>query len=59
MGVVLLVSVTVRCRMLSRIVADSWWVGPTLVAPELLPDLAKARIRGLRNDEIVQDCALE
>ena len=34
MGVVLLVSVTVRCRMLSRIVADSWCVGPTLVAPE-------------------------
>ena len=59
MGVVLLVSVTIQCRVLSRVGADLWWVGPTLVAAELLPDLAKARIRGLRNDEVVQDCALE
>lgn len=59
MGVVLLVSGTLRCRMMPSVVADLWSVGPTVVAPELLPDLAKARIRGLRNDEVVQDCALE
>ncbi|KAF4121499.1 2-keto-4-pentenoate hydratase/2-oxohepta-3-ene-1,7-dioic acid hydratase (catechol pathway) [Geosmithia morbida] len=34
-------------------------IGPTLVSPSLIPDPSRLRIRGLKNDEVMQDGGLD
>jgi 2-keto-4-pentenoate hydratase/2-oxohepta-3-ene-1,7-dioic acid hydratase in catechol pathway len=34
-------------------------IGPVLVSPSLIPDPSKLHIKGLKNEEVVQDCGLE
>ncbi|CAL3969627.1 unnamed protein product, partial [Diplocarpon coronariae] len=33
-------------------------IGPVLVSKELIPDVGKLRLRGLKNGRVLQDCGL-
>lgn len=34
-------------------------IGPVLVSKELIPDVGKLKLRGLKNGKVMQDCGLE
>jgi 2-keto-4-pentenoate hydratase/2-oxohepta-3-ene-1,7-dioic acid hydratase in catechol pathway len=38
---------------------ESCPIGPVLVSPALIPDPSKLRLRGLKNQDVVQECGAE